>query len=246
MEVRALVRRNNTNSSEQPLYPMSVVNDSFQRHLEARAIDHGRAPKPENAQDAHYTQKMYASLCMYVCLLFVCVCVFACVGVSECVWALCNFQTSTMRFPLDLLAQNLNGHSQRVCIYTLTRSPSLAPSLCLSRSGTCPMSARGRTSLPTAATSACKPWPSNRAPTGGQAGNLMLTLLVLTQVVLLVLGTLLLLLLRRRRRCHTTRVAMQAGRLLRRPGSCTMRSRDSRYTHRGITIRSAKAERALT
>lgn len=68
MEVRALVRRNNTNSSEQPLYPMSVVNDSFQRHLEARAIDHGRPAKPENAQDAHYTQKMYASMCLCVCV----------------------------------------------------------------------------------------------------------------------------------------------------------------------------------
>ena len=35
----ALVRRENTNSTLQPLYPMSVVNDSFNRHLQAKAIE---------------------------------------------------------------------------------------------------------------------------------------------------------------------------------------------------------------
>jgi hypothetical protein len=58
-EVRALLRRNNTNSSLQPLYPMSVVNDSFRKHLEAKAIDHSKPPKPELAQHVHLTQKMY-------------------------------------------------------------------------------------------------------------------------------------------------------------------------------------------
>lgn len=58
-EGRALVRRDNTNASLQPLYPMSVVNDSFKKHLEAKAIDRSKPPKPELAQHVHLTQKMY-------------------------------------------------------------------------------------------------------------------------------------------------------------------------------------------
>jgi hypothetical protein len=37
--VRALVRRQNVNSTKQPMYPMSVVNNSFTKHLEAKAIE---------------------------------------------------------------------------------------------------------------------------------------------------------------------------------------------------------------
>jgi hypothetical protein len=40
-ELRHLIRRDNTNSTQQPLYPVSVVNDSFRKHLEAKAIDAG-------------------------------------------------------------------------------------------------------------------------------------------------------------------------------------------------------------
>jgi hypothetical protein len=36
-----------------------VVNDSFRKHLEAKAIDHSKPPKPELAQHVHLTQKMY-------------------------------------------------------------------------------------------------------------------------------------------------------------------------------------------
>jgi len=55
----ALIRRENTNSTLQPLYPISIVNDSFKRHTQARAIDKRNEPKPENARHVHLTQKMY-------------------------------------------------------------------------------------------------------------------------------------------------------------------------------------------
>jgi hypothetical protein len=58
-EGRALIKRESTNSTLQPLYPMSVVNDSFNKHSQARAIDKSCAPKPENAQHIQPTQKMY-------------------------------------------------------------------------------------------------------------------------------------------------------------------------------------------
>ena len=54
-----MIKRENTNSTLQPLYPMSVVNDSFNKHSQARAIDKSCAPKPENARHVHLTQKMY-------------------------------------------------------------------------------------------------------------------------------------------------------------------------------------------
>lgn len=38
---------------------MSVVNDSFNKHSQARSIDQASAPKPENNRYVHLTQKMY-------------------------------------------------------------------------------------------------------------------------------------------------------------------------------------------
>ena len=58
-EVHALVRRENTSKTQQPLYPVSVVNDSFHRHLEAKAIDSSSRPKSRDAQREHPTQRMY-------------------------------------------------------------------------------------------------------------------------------------------------------------------------------------------
>jgi len=61
-EGAALVHRETTNSTLQPLYPMSVVNDSFNRHLIAKATADAHKPKPEHDRtgpDRHPTQVMY-------------------------------------------------------------------------------------------------------------------------------------------------------------------------------------------
>jgi hypothetical protein len=58
-ELHALIRRENRSKTLQPMYPMSVVNDSFHRHLEAKAIEASAKPKAEDAQRVHLTQKMY-------------------------------------------------------------------------------------------------------------------------------------------------------------------------------------------
>eukprot|EP00613_Pedinella_sp_CCMP2098_P059985 CAMPEP_0171874744 /NCGR_PEP_ID=MMETSP0992-20121227/35150_1 /TAXON_ID=483369 /ORGANISM="non described non described, Strain CCMP2098" /LENGTH=194 /DNA_ID=CAMNT_0012499595 /DNA_START=66 /DNA_END=651 /DNA_ORIENTATION=+ len=57
---RALVRRLNAHPNDaQPMYPMSVVNHSFTKHLEAKAIEARSLPKHENAKMTHPTQRMY-------------------------------------------------------------------------------------------------------------------------------------------------------------------------------------------
>eukprot|EP00614_Pseudopedinella_elastica_P030800 CAMPEP_0172623098 /NCGR_PEP_ID=MMETSP1068-20121228/125776_1 /TAXON_ID=35684 /ORGANISM="Pseudopedinella elastica, Strain CCMP716" /LENGTH=314 /DNA_ID=CAMNT_0013431521 /DNA_START=7 /DNA_END=951 /DNA_ORIENTATION=+ len=58
----ALVRRETSNSTIQPLYPMSVINDSFNRHLVAKAISDQAKPVralDRSGADRHPTQVMY-------------------------------------------------------------------------------------------------------------------------------------------------------------------------------------------
>ena len=60
-EMHSLILRENCNNTLQPLYPMSLVNNSFEKHFIAKTVDFKGRPRPENENPpgTRRTQKSY-------------------------------------------------------------------------------------------------------------------------------------------------------------------------------------------